>query len=334
MLDASLCFTAYDFSPFALISFYLLCTRLKSQTMTHQWRQERRLVLSEDLYLQKSSSHSLRVCCYGSSSELTPIEYLEDAYSLGYALGKRGHTCVNGAGMAGCMAAMNDGAADADGNIVGVIHEMFVVDGSDWKEGSHAIFGPNRKSHASIQLLIAGGNDLQQRKKMLAEKADAFVVCPGGPGTFDELWEMACARNINLMDIPIVCINVRGYYDPFAQMLHRAFKDQLIRKQPHEIIHFVDTGLDAVRFIENFYYARRTSAYQEQAKPKLRQQPSFLQRLGSVMSVTLFSSFMESGQDKTLSKSVDKTSLGYFVSGCAVGTALVLVATRTMGRRS
>jgi len=232
--------------------------------------------------------------------------------------------------MAGCIAAMNDGAADADGNIVGVIHGMFVVDGCDWKGGSHSVFSPKSTSKASIQLLIAGGNDLQQRKKMLADKADAFVVCPGGPGTFDELWEMACARNINLMDIPIVCINIKGFYDPFLQMLNRVFEDQLIKKQPHELVHFVHKGMEAVQYIENFYYTRQTGSYPEQPKPKLREQPSFLQRLGSVMSVTLFSSFMETDSDKAL---VNKTNtfLFHFLSGMAVGASLVAL---TMGKHS
>lgn len=53
----------------------------------------------------------LRVTCYGSSSSDTPEIYLQEARSLGYLLAKRGHTCVNGAGSFGCMAAINEGAA-------------------------------------------------------------------------------------------------------------------------------------------------------------------------------------------------------------------------------
>jgi predicted Rossmann-fold nucleotide-binding protein len=80
------------------------------------------------------------------------------------------------------MAAMNQGASDHSGKIVGVIHEMFVVDGSDWLEGSHSVFAENKR-----QLLVARGNDLQERKRLLVEGADALVVLPGGPGTWDEV---------------------------------------------------------------------------------------------------------------------------------------------------
>lgn len=80
------------------------------------------------------------------------------------------------------MAAMNQGANDGNGHIVGVIHEMFVVDGSDWLTGSSKVF-----TEGKHELLVASGNDLQERKRLLVEGADALVVLPGGPGTWDEV---------------------------------------------------------------------------------------------------------------------------------------------------
>jgi len=96
-----------------------------------------------------------------------------------------------------------------------------------------------------------GGDDLQERKKFLVACADALIVLPGGPGTWDELWEMACARHLELNTLPIVCVNVDGYYEPFREMLHRAYEDKLIRMEPEQIIWFADTAEDAVRFVEN-----------------------------------------------------------------------------------
>ena len=121
---------------------------------------------------------------------------MSEARSLGFILARRGHTCVNGAGSFGCMAAMNDGAAIGNGHIVGVIHEMFVVDGSDWcvrDGGAHQVF--QNSSHSSVaarngplrEMIVAGGDDLQERKKLLVKGADALVVLPGGPGTWDEV---------------------------------------------------------------------------------------------------------------------------------------------------
>jgi hypothetical protein len=89
----------------------------------------------------EKASKQLRVTCYGSSSSKTPEDYIQAAWSVGYILAQRGHICVNGAGATGCMGAMNKGAVAGNGHIVGVIHEMFVVDGADWFEGGESPFG-------------------------------------------------------------------------------------------------------------------------------------------------------------------------------------------------
>ena len=143
---------------------------------------------------EEETTTPLRVCCYGSSSSRTPERYTDAAYRLGRALALRGHTCVNGAGSSGCMDAMNRGADDAGGSIVGVIHEKFVRRDGDWFEGASSVFrlddrdggtgGGNGNKH---EVVIARGNDLQERKRLLVEGADALVVLPGGPGTWDEV---------------------------------------------------------------------------------------------------------------------------------------------------
>ncbi|KAL3807807.1 hypothetical protein ACHAXA_004674 [Cyclostephanos tholiformis] len=198
-------------------------------------------------------SRPLRVCCYGSSSSRTPSRYTDAAYRLGRALALRGHTCVNGAGSFGCMDAMNVGANDAGGRIVGIIHEKFVQEGGDWFEGTSSVFRPREDGGGGThEIVIARGNDLQERKRLLVEGADALAVLPGGPGTWDELWEMACARHIGFHSIPIVCVNVDGYYDPFRTMLSRAHDDQLLYKHPSEILHFEETPEAAVEWIESY----------------------------------------------------------------------------------
>mmetsp|Transcript_14092 Transcript_14092/g.29784 ORF Transcript_14092/g.29784 Transcript_14092/m.29784 type:complete len:427 (+) Transcript_14092:59-1339(+) len=100
------------------------------------------------------------------------------------------------------------------------------------------------------EILVAGGDDLQERKKFLVTNTDALIVLPGGPGTWDELWEMACARHLELNALPIVCVNVDGYYEPFREMLDRAHHDKLIRLEPETIVRFADSAEEAVRFVE------------------------------------------------------------------------------------
>ncbi len=200
----------------------------------------------------------LRVCCYGSSSKHTKEIYIAEAQSLGYILGKRDHICVNGAGATGCMGAMNQGVLEADGSVVGVIHKMFVSENenkgrSGWVEGCHSVFRNNKKS----KLIIVGGDDLQERKRMLVKNADALIILPGGPGTFDELWEMVCSKQIGLIDIPICCVNVDGYYDSFSQMLKRAKTDRFLYKNPGELLCFVESSAEAIEYIEKVTGSKR-----------------------------------------------------------------------------
>jgi uncharacterized protein (TIGR00730 family) len=226
------------------------------------------MMMTEDEFLQQGEAKEpLRICCYGSSSNLTPQKYLDQAYALGKLLAQRGHVCVNGAGAWGCMGALNQGASDHDGHIIGVIHGMFEVDGAIWSSeegkttsdsphndatndskdaGSHAAFQKNHKR----ELLIASGDDLQERKKMLVQHADALVVLPGGPGTWDELLEMACAKNVGLSDIPIVCVNVDGYYEPLRQMFQSGQDQQMVKIATEDILSFVPSALDALRYME------------------------------------------------------------------------------------
>jgi predicted Rossmann-fold nucleotide-binding protein len=245
------------------------------------------LSVAKSAFVSKPADRPIRVTCYGSSSAKTPEPYLKEARALGYILAKRGHTCVNGAGSFGCMAAMNDGAVAGDGHIVGVIHEMFLVDDGycgkrvDRDGGAHPAFQHLQSSQIPFdertgpirEILVAGGNDLQQRKKFLVDKTEGLVVLPGGPGTWDELWEMACARHLGLIDLPIVCINVNNYYAPFEEMLHRAYEDDLIKLHPHEIVHFASTAEEAVRWIE-----AEKAGHNETAKKSFLTKASALKR--------------------------------------------------------
>lgn len=61
---------------------------------------------------------------------------------------------------------------------------------------------------------------------------------------------MTCARNIGITKLPIVCINVDGYYEPFRLMLERAHQDKLLYNQPDYLIHFEPTAEKAVKWIE------------------------------------------------------------------------------------
>jgi len=189
------------------------------------------------------SSPRLRICVYGSSSPNTPSSYTAAARKLGNLLAAKDHICVNGGGKFGCMGAVNDGADEAGGEIVGVIHSMFLVDGVEFLD--EAALANTRHS-----LIVCGGADLTERKAKLVAGCDCIIVLPGGTGTWDEMWEMACMRNLGLCGKPIIAVSVDGFYDDFANMLKRASGDKLLANKPEDIVMFAKTAEEALELAE------------------------------------------------------------------------------------
>jgi len=206
-----------------------------------------------------SMSRAMRVCVYGSSSSNTPKRYIDESYKLGMLLAEKGHVCVNGAGRTGCMGAMNDGVKDGGGDVIGVIHKMFLNNSSigDEKDGAHPVFA-EESTNPLRKLYVTGGSDLQERKKVLMQNADCLCVLPGGCGTWDELWEMACGRSLGFVDMPIVVCNVDGFYSPFREIMVRAFEEKLLYQEPDAILRFEDSAEQAIAWLEQEINRRET----------------------------------------------------------------------------
>ena len=159
----------------------------------------------------------LKICCFASSRFIpkkTPESYLRESRKLGELIAQKGHLCINGGGKLGCMGALSTGVKQYNGKIRAVIHHMWVVDQVEFKDADETV--------------IAYGNNLQERKRLLWEECDCIVVLPGGTGTWDELWEVACHNSIGLGNMPIALINVDGYYDGFVAQVERAKEDGLL----------------------------------------------------------------------------------------------------------
>jgi hypothetical protein len=137
---------------------------------------------------------------------------------------------------------------------------------------------------------------------------------------------MACARNIGLSNLPIVVVNVDGYYEPFKQMLDRAYIDELIKLQPENIVHFVPTAEDAVRWVEE-----QGKAKLDGLQPKLRKRESALRRSSFMDSPSIADWFRRnssSGDDASFAAFVLPTWTIPFVAGLAIGASLGIHALR------
>jgi uncharacterized protein (TIGR00730 family) len=214
----------------------------------------------------------MRVCVYGSSSAKTPQVFTDAAYQLGQELAKRGHICVNGGGASGVMGALNSGCAAGGGQMVGVIHEMFVVDGQE---------------DSRIQkMIVCKGNDLKERKQLLLDNADAIMVMPGGVGTLDELWDAVCTKSLGLGGLsnkPIAVVNVDGYYDGSIAQLKEAEKRSLLYSKASVYFEVFPTSAEALDWCAAQVHAAQSGVNAQVAhKVWTRQEKSAVNTSGQV----------------------------------------------------
>ena len=101
------------------------------------------------------------------------------------------------------MGQMADATLAAGGRVVGVI--------------PHALVEREWAKLDCTELHVV--DNMHERKRMMAERADAFLALPGGIGTFEEFFEAWTWRQLGYHDKPIGLLNAGGYYDPLLAFL-------------------------------------------------------------------------------------------------------------------
>ena len=143
------------------------------------------------------------VCIYCGSAVGRNARHQEAARRFGHDLGSRGIRLIYGGGRVGLMGEVADAALAAGGKVVGVIPEHL-----ESREKGH---------HGLTELRVV--RSMHERKNLMFELADAFVVLPGGLGTLDEAFEMITWRQLGLHDKPIAFADVDGYWSSFADLV-------------------------------------------------------------------------------------------------------------------
>jgi uncharacterized protein (TIGR00730 family) len=139
----------------------------------------------------------MNITLYGAASDRIDRAYFEGVEALGRALAKRGHTMVFGAGSTGLMGAAARGVAAEHGHIIGVTpHFMHTLE---------------PVSELCTELIAT--ETMAERKTIMEERADAFVIVPGGIGTFDEFFQILTLKVLGRHNKPIILYNINGFWD-------------------------------------------------------------------------------------------------------------------------
>ena len=184
--------------------------------------------------MQPQPSTSIRnLCVYCASSSKVHPDYFEAARQLGTLMAKNGIGLVYGAGNMGLMGTLADTVLAAGGQVTGVIPRFMV------EQGWH---------HTGLTHLHVT-DDMHQRKLLMARLADAAIALPGGCGTLEELLEVITWKQLGLYLKPIVLLNVRGYFDPLLDMLHRAVDEHFMGRAHASLWTVVSTPREALDYL-------------------------------------------------------------------------------------
>ena len=156
------------------------------------------------------SSRLASVCVYcGSSNDADP-RYIADAFTIGESFARAGLKLVYGGGGVGLMGATARGAHSAGGKVLGIIPTFL--------RGREQPFD-------DVETVIV--DTMHERKMMMFERSDSFVVLPGGIGTLEEIVELLSWRRLDLHQKPIVFHNPRGFWDPFFALIQHTIDQGL-----------------------------------------------------------------------------------------------------------
>ena len=171
------------------------------------------------------------VTLYCSSSRSLDPHFAVAARAAGERLAHRGITLVYGGGGLGLMGEAARACKAAGGRVEGIITRKFLDLEQGWL--------------GCDELVVV--ETMRERKRILIERADAFLVLPGGMGTFEEFFETLVGRQIGDHAKPIAVLDDHGYYLPLQSLIEHAIREKFAREALREVLHF---GTDLAALVD------------------------------------------------------------------------------------
>jgi uncharacterized protein (TIGR00730 family) len=165
------------------------------------------------------------VAVFCASADGADPLYRAVAKDLGSALAARNIGLIYGGAKVGLMQAVADACLAAGGHVIGVIPHVLV----DLEVAHHGV----------SQLHVV--DTMHARKALMAEKAGAFLILPGGFGTLEEMFEVLAWQTLKLHSKPTLLVNVNGFYNQLLSFLDHAVAEGMLRQTNRDNLLVVDT---------------------------------------------------------------------------------------------
>jgi uncharacterized protein (TIGR00730 family) len=153
------------------------------------------------------------VCVYCGSGPGTNPRFVEAARAFGKILAESGIRLVYGGGSIGLMGAVATSVLDHGGAVTGIIPDFLTIRENALRRVQEMIVTP----------------DMHERKRLMFERADAFVALPGGVGTLEELVEQLTWQQLGRHSKPVLIANIEGFWEPLLTLLTHMRATQFIR---------------------------------------------------------------------------------------------------------
>ncbi len=180
----------------------------------------------------------MKICIFGAASAHIDTVYIKAVEELSEKLAKRGHTLVFGAGGTGLMGAAARGFKRGGGFVHGVIPEFFR------EEKVELIYEDCDK--------ITYTETMAERKFIMEDEADAFIITPGGIGTFEEFFEVLTLKQLGRHNKAMVIYNIEDYYDDLEKFMDAVRERKFITFKCSEMYSTFKTAEEIIGYIENY----------------------------------------------------------------------------------
>ena len=180
----------------------------------------------------------MKICVFGAASDRIDSAYIKAVEELSEKLAKRGHSLVFGAGATGLMGAAARGFKRGGGRIYGVIPEFFK------EESVELIFEDCTE--------ITYTETMAQRKAKMEDEADAFIIVPGGIGTFEEFFEVLTLKQLGRHNKAMVLFNVEHYYDDLEKFMKTVTDRNFITFKCSDMYSVIDSDEKLIDYLENY----------------------------------------------------------------------------------
>lgn len=178
----------------------------------------------------------MKVCIYCASSIKSKKIYVDAVTHLGKTLAEKGHSLVYGGGDSGLMGAAARGFKEGGGHVTAIIPRFF----------------PDGEVTCAKCDEVIYTDTMRQRKQLMEDNADVFVMAPGGIGTLDEFFEILTLRQLGRHNKAIVVYNINGYYDSFIKLMQNIVDEDFAKEHTLTLYKVVSDESELIDYIESY----------------------------------------------------------------------------------